>query len=167
MTDRDATEITHENIQAIYDHEEKERAKLSRAECLISDITEKFSSPWCIVIHLIIFATWIIVNLYTEWDPFPFVLLITVVSLESIFLTLMVLIVQRHQSRQADRRHALDLQINLLAEQESTAMLRLLDKMAAQLAIPEKDRKELKTFFDDTNPTDVLEQIVQVEEKKV
>ena len=55
------------------------------------------------------------------------------------------------------------MQINLLAEQESTALLRLMDKIAAKLGIPEEERREIQMLSDDTNPTDVLEQIVKVE----
>jgi len=54
--------------------------------------------------------------------PSPFSLL-TIVSLEAIFLSIWILISQNQMTRQADRREHLDLQINLLAEQESTATL--------------------------------------------
>ena len=59
-----------------------------------------------------------------------------IVSLEAIFITIGVLISQNRMARQADRRAHLDLQINLLAEQESTATLRLLGHIAERLGIP-------------------------------
>src|SRR4030095_17183992 len=74
--------------------------------------------------HLVWFASWIAIN--TGWvrrlrpfDPFPFNLLTTVVSLEAIFLSIWILISQNDMARQSDRRAHLDLQVNLLAEKES------------------------------------------------
>jgi uncharacterized membrane protein len=58
-----------------------------------------------------------------------------IVSLEAIFLSIWILISQNQMSRQADRHEHLDLQINLLAEQESTATLRLVARIAEHLSI--------------------------------
>ena len=77
-------------------------------------------------VHLIWFAGWIVINsgwarrFVRPFDPFPFNLLTMVVSLEAIFLSIWILISQNEMSRQADRRSHLGLQVNLLAEQEST-----------------------------------------------
>jgi len=60
------------------------------------------------------------------FDPYPFSLLNVFVSLEAIFLTSFVLMTQNRMTKQADRRAHLDLQVNLLAEQELTAILQML-----------------------------------------
>ena len=70
------------------------------------------------------------------FDPYPFGLLTMVVSLEAIFLTIMVLISQNRMTMQADRRAHLDLQVNLLAEQEATAMVRMLERITLHLGLP-------------------------------
>ena len=57
------------------------------------------------------------------------------VSLEAIFLTLFVLASQNRFSQQADKRAHLDLQIDLLAEQEMTIVLRLLEDVARKLEV--------------------------------
>ena len=54
------------------------------------------------------------------FDPYPFELLTVIVSLEGIFLALLMLMAQSRMSREADKRALLDLRINLLAEQESS-----------------------------------------------
>ena len=58
-------------------------------------------------------------------DPFPFTFLKLVVSLEAIFLFAYILINQKQDTRIAERRSRLDLQINLLTEQENTTMLKV------------------------------------------
>ena len=56
-------------------------------------------------------------------------------SLEAIFLALFVLASQNRLSRQADKRSHLDLQIDLLAEREMTAVLQLLHDIARHLDV--------------------------------
>ena len=67
------------------------------------------------------------------FDPFPFTLLTTVVSLEAIFLTLFVLASENRLTRETERRGQLDLQVNLLAEQEMTMVLRMLKEICEHL----------------------------------
>ena len=57
------------------------------------------------------------------------------VSLEAIFLALFVLASQNRLAHQADKRAHLDLQIDLLAEREMTAVLQLLQDIAAHLNV--------------------------------
>jgi uncharacterized membrane protein len=94
----------------------------------ITDLVSRLASGAAfIVIHVIWFASWIIVNSRPgAFDPFPYNLLTMAVSLEAIVLTGFVLRAQSRMTLQADRRADLDLQINILAEQELTAILRVL-----------------------------------------
>ncbi|MEO7795397.1 MAG: DUF1003 domain-containing protein, partial [Thermoanaerobaculia bacterium] len=110
----------------------------SRAERLGDWITAAFASGPVLAGHLVWFALWVLINLglapeIAPFDPFPFPLLTTMVSLEAIFLALFVLASQNRLSRQADKRAHLDLQVDLLAEREMTAVLQLLQDIAAHL----------------------------------
>ena len=96
------------------------------------------------IVHLVWFAGWIFVNAglvhaIEPFDPYPFSLLTMIVSLEAIFLSIWILISQNQMSRQADRREHLDLQVNLLAEQESTATLRIVGRIAEHLGVDVAD----------------------------
>ena len=110
-------------------------------------------------LHVVWFAGWIAWNtgLVASWrpvDPFPFSFLTLVVSLEAIFLTLFVLMSQNNLTRQSERRAHLDLQVNLLAEQESTRTVALLERIAQRLNIPlpsDSGEQELAA------PTDIRE----------
>ena len=88
---------------------------------------------WFIVIHLIWFAAWIYLNMRSHgraaFDPFPFALLTMIVSLESIFLSLFILMSQSRSGMQAEQRNHLDLQINLLAEDENTKIIQMLQEI--------------------------------------
>jgi uncharacterized membrane protein len=109
-----------------------------------------------VLLHVIWYAAWIVLNSgliagIEPFDPFPFPLLTTVVSLEAIFLTLFVLIAQNRLTKEADRRALLDLEINLLAEHESTASLSILKKISAHLGLMDADDQEEERLATRTN----------------
>lgn len=70
--------------------------------------------------HALFFAIWIIINIIIPdaWDPYPFIFLTLVVSLEAIFLATFVLINQNKDARRSEHRERLDLQVDQRAEVE-------------------------------------------------
>jgi uncharacterized membrane protein len=89
-----------------------------------------------IAVHAFWFLAWILWNTTRfAFDPYPYSLLNLVVALEAVFLTSVVLLTQNHMTRLADRRAHLDLQVNLLSEQELTAMLHMLHGLCARLGV--------------------------------
>ena len=81
------------------------------------------------------------------------------VSLEAIFLSLFILISQNRSSRQADARSHLDLQINLLAEQESTKMLQMLQSLCKYHHLAIADDVELENVIAPTEPAELLKEL--------
>ena len=59
-----------------------------------------------------------------------------------------------------------DLQINLLAEQENTKMLQVLEAIHEQLGIEEKEEQEVAALTQATEPGKVLEEIRRHVEKE-
>lgn len=132
--------ITEKNIEAIAEMEKASIRSRTLAERAAETVTRVAGSVVFIVVHVIWFVLWIIANVgwipgARPWDPFPFSFLTLVVSLEAIFLSLLVLMAQNRLTRDADKRAQLDLQINMLAEQESTATLQMLEKICKHLGI--------------------------------
>ena len=124
---------TKRNIETIC---ELEKASLARrsVSALIGDVIATHAGKmWFIVFHVAWFAIWIGLNLKgsgaSTFDPYPFSLLTMIVSLESIFLSLFILMSQNRSGLQADQRNHLDLQINLLAEDENTKILQMLQAL--------------------------------------
>jgi len=97
----------------------------------------------------------------TPFDPFPFSLLTSIVSLEAIFLTLFVLASQNRLTRETDKRAHLDLQVNLLAEQEMTVVLRMLKELCEHFNLTATARSEI--FRGLIRQTDVGELAERVE----
>ena len=152
------TSATEENIELVKSWEQSLLRKRTTAERLSDAITSVAASGPVLFIHLAGFAVWIVAN--ARWipglqpfDPFPFPLLTMAVSLEAIFLALFVLASQNRLTRQSDRRAQLDLQIDLLAEREMTAVLQLLQDIASHLRV--KTRLTPDQLQELLNKTDV------------
>ena len=58
-------------------------------------LTSAFGSISFVVVNVIFFTLW---TLFATFDPFPYTLLTTIVSLEAIFLSIIVLMSQQRQS---------------------------------------------------------------------
>ncbi|HVQ55784.1 MAG TPA: DUF1003 domain-containing protein, partial [Pyrinomonadaceae bacterium] len=87
-----------------------------------------------------------------------------VVSLEAIFLSIFILISQNNQTILSERRNHLDLQINILAEQENTKMLELLQLIADKVGIDSDDSKTA-ALLTPVEPVKVVEHIVAASEE--
>jgi uncharacterized membrane protein len=128
------------NVRAIANLEHEALHHRS-ATARISDVVCQFAgSGSFILLHAGWFTGWVLLNLgkvpgVEPFDPYPFTFLTMIVSLEAIFLSIFVLISQNRMAHQADRRAHLDLQINLLAEEENTTILRMLRALCQKQGI--------------------------------
>ena len=129
-----------ENVEAIKAWERSLAEARTRAERLADWIAATFASGPVLLAHVVWFALWVVVNTglipaVRPFDAFPFPFLTMTVSLEAIFLALFVLASQNRLARQSDKRAHLDLQIDLLAEREMTAVLQLLQDIATHMKV--------------------------------
>jgi uncharacterized membrane protein len=131
---------TQFNIAAIAQLEEEALNRRTPTERQSDAIVRFIGSMKFLTFHIILVAVWSTVNLglipnVKPFDPFPFGILALLVSSESVFLTIFVLISQNRMARQAERRAHLDLQVGMLAEQELTMMLQLLQKLCQHAGV--------------------------------
>jgi uncharacterized membrane protein len=128
------------NIRAIAELERAALHERTRLDRFTDAVTESAGSPAFIIVHAAWFTIWIGVNVARpSFDPYPYNLLTLAVSLEAIFLTSFVMMTQNRMTRQADRRAHLDLQVNLLAEQELTAILQMVTALCERTGVSARD----------------------------
>lgn len=155
-------DVTAHNVRSIVELEEAARASRTRSQRIARAIASFCGSMPFVCINAGLFAGWIIANTapgLLEADPFPFTFLTLVVSLEAIFLSAFILISQNEETRAADRRNALGLQIDLLSEQENTKMLRMLERIARKVGVQLEDDPALAALEQATRPEKLAEQI--------
>src|SRR5436853_58446 len=121
------TGVVQQNINALLEARKKYEKHKTTTDHIADAITKWSGSMSFVYLHIVLFAVWIVANVkwfgLTPFDPFPFGMLTTVVSLEAIFLSTFVLVSQNRQAALSDRRSDLDLQIDLLSEREVTRIL--------------------------------------------
>jgi uncharacterized membrane protein len=155
--------VVERNIDAIEEHRREAEAAKTFQDHIADRITLFSGSMAFVYIHVVIFAVWIVGNLgiagLPAFDPFPFGMLTTIVSLEAIFLSTFVLVSQNRQAQIAEHRSELDLQINLLTEYELTRVLILMDRIAEQMGINLDEKEELQELERDIEPAEVLQEL--------
>jgi uncharacterized membrane protein len=113
------------------------------------------STPFLIV-HALVFIAWIVWNIpgigVSEFDPYPYGMLTTIVSLEAIFLSIFVLMTQSRESRIGELREELTLQVNLRMEEEITKTLHLVAGLYARLGLKMADDPELRAMLEPLDP---------------
>jgi uncharacterized membrane protein len=160
----DVGDVTRENVQAMRKLEELAVARRNVADRIAEFVAHFCGSINFVWIHTALFALWIGWNSLPQlphFDPYPFTFLILCVSLEAIYLSAFILISQNYEMRISERRNQLDLQINLLAEQENTKMLQMLDRIARKLGVSHEDDPEVRVLEQATRPDKLADQIEQ------
>jgi uncharacterized membrane protein len=146
-----------ENIRVVARIQQQAAQRRTIAQRVSDHVSSFASRESTVVWHFAWFTIWIGANVrllpLQPFDPFPFSLLTTVVSLEAIFLTLFVLASQNRLTQEADRRAHLDLQVNLLSEQEMTLMLQMLKEICEHLGL--RDTIQSRKFIELIKRTDV------------
>ena len=158
----DLAGVVERNITALLARSQQEDADRRFQDRLADRVTGFTGSIRFVVLHLVLFGLWVLVNLgatpVQPWDP-SFVILATEASVEAIFLSTFVLISQNRMQAKADARAELDLQVSLLSEHEITRLLTLVQAVARRLDVDEADDPELAELARDVAPERVLEEI--------
>ena len=130
------------NIRSIARMEEDREEQKSGVDRFASAIGTFAGSKVSIVLHLLWFTSWLLINTnhlhsIRVFDPYPFSLLGLCVSVEAVLLSTFVLFKQTHMQHRADHLEQLNLQIDLLTEKEVTKSLQLLRAICIKLEISE------------------------------
>ena len=149
------------NVRAIAQLEHEAMAARTPADRASDAIARVAGSAASVTVHAASFAVWITLNVglvpaVPVFDPYPFSFLTLVVSLEAIFLSVFVLMSQNRAARLGDRRANLDLQIDLLAERELTAILHMLRALCEKQEVVLDDvGADVKDLLEETDVTEL------------
>ena len=135
----------------------KANEKRNLAEKFADWLTSYFGSITFLLLNAIWFGAWIFVNTghtsIEPFDKFPFGLLTMIVSLEAIFLAVIVLISQNREARIAELREEIDLQLNTITEEESAKILELLILLLEKQGIEVEYDAELRRLMTTSKQT--------------
>jgi uncharacterized membrane protein len=163
-----AANPTQYNIDTIAKLEHDALSRRTPTERVSDVITKVVGNVGFLLAQLILISGWSLANLHVvpglkPFDPFPFGALALVVSSESVFLTIFVLISQSRMARQSERRSHLDLQVGMLSEQELTTILQMLQKLCQHMGVNvDSSKQEVQSF---SKTTDVDKLATELEDK--
>jgi uncharacterized membrane protein len=157
--------VIRKNISSITELEKEFAQERSTLDRISDDITAFVGSVQFIIAHVVIFGAWVVLN--APWflggyafDPYPYIFLNFVLGVEAVFLGTFVLMSQNRQNRLDEQRAHLNLQIGLLAEQETTKTLQMLQRICEQLGIREVSQdKELKQMIETTHVEELAHEL--------
>ncbi len=141
-----------------------EKRKLS--ERIADALTLGFGSMAFLVLNVVWFVVWIVINVglipgIEPFDPFPFGFLTMVVSLEAIALAIIVLMSQNRAAKIADLREEVDLQVDMMAEQELTKLLQLVTMLAEKQGIDLRHDEELQEMVQPSDHSQIEQALEQ------
>ena len=158
---REAEEITERNVRTIAAIQKSADARRTFGEH-VADLFARGIGSWTfIIIQSVLLIAWVIANIIhvvKPWDPYPFILLNLALSFQAAYASPIIMMSQNRQARLDSERNHLALQISLLAEQEDTETLLLLQKICTKLDIPIGD-KASEALAERTDPNVLIEQI--------
>ncbi len=130
----------------------KADAKRTPMEKLADFMTRFFGSIGFLILNFAIFIFWILANAnlipgMPAFDPYPFNLLTTFVSLEAIILAIFVLISQNRTTKVDDLREETDLQLNLISEKEITKLMKMMALILKKSGVDLSEDPELREMM--------------------
>ena len=94
---------------------DKQKQELTSFEKFAIWLTNSFGTIWSLLFHVVWFGAWIIINLgltpIKPFDPFPFGFLTLVVSLEAIFLSIIILISENREEQASKQKEELSIEL--------------------------------------------------------
>jgi len=152
-----------ENIDKIIRVEEEALQSRSGGEAMIDAIGSFVGTMRFVAVQVAVCVGWMVWN--ARWlhvrafDPFPFPLLATIASVQSVLIAAFVLIKQNRLSAIVDRRDHLDLQVNLRTERQATQIIQMLDRLSIHLGLDHEhdaDGRELSRHVEIEHLVDEL-----------
>lgn len=160
--DQSINELTRRNVEVIAKMRKASESNRTFGEW-VADVVAATVGSWVfIIIQSMILVLWMAFNVVGwiyEWDPYPFILLNLVLSFQAAYASPIIMMSQNRQARLDERRNQLDLQINLLAEQENTEVLKLLRLLCEKSGICADGQISGKALEQATCPEEVVRQI--------
>jgi uncharacterized membrane protein len=167
---RSIEELTLRNVAIIAEMEKAAAQVRTRGDRVAERLAAWVGSWPFLITQTTILLAWMILNVsawINHWDPYPFILLNLALSFQSAYAAPILMISQNRQAKLSERRNHLDLQINMLAEQETTEILRLLRLLCERSDVPLHTNNYGRAFEEETSHADILRQIDGEIEKRV
>jgi uncharacterized membrane protein len=129
-----------EDIESVASIRARAQQRLGKHQRMMEVLTAALGKPRTVYLTLSIVVAWVALNGVAPklfgWhsiDPPPFFWLQGMIALSALLMTTLVLITANRQTRNAEERSHLDLQVNLLAEHKVAKLIGLVEELRRDL----------------------------------
>ena len=155
--------IVQRNIRAVAELAADQQKAKSIEDRVAMAVSRFAGSMNFVYVHALIFGLWTAANmgLFPGIQNFDHNLnaLNTIATLEAIFLATFVLIAQNRMTANEEVRNHLDVQVSLLAEHETTHILRLVTAIGEKMGISGVDDPEIMELLRNVEAQEIIDQI--------
>ena len=161
-----------QDVESVASIRARAEQRLNRHQRMMEILTAALGRPRTVYVTLLIVVGWVAFNLVTPrlwgWqriDPPPFFWLQGLVALSALLMTTLVLITANRQTRNAEERSHLDLQVNLLAEHKVAKLIALVEELRRDLPMV-RDRidREADAMQEAVDPNAMIEALAGASE---
>jgi uncharacterized membrane protein len=137
------------DVETIAAMEEDSLSQRTPAERISEWVLQRIGSLRFVAAHVAWIGVWIAANIWLvagiePFDPFPFGVLALMLGIEAVFIGIFVLISQNRMARDANRRAHLALQVAILAERETTEILRIVSDLERAKGAASRSKAHIK-----------------------
>lgn len=161
------SKVLQQNVKTIMDLRRRHEQSKTKTQKLVARVTNFAGGLRFVVVHAILFGSWIIWNSgllpVPIFDPAPFVGLALWATVECLFLSSFILMRQNEMSQVNERRAELDLQVSLLTESELTELVRIAEVMSQKLGVDSSQFQNLEEAKKEVTPEHVIHELEQEE----
>lgn len=155
--------IVQRNIRAVAELAADQQKAKSIEDRVAMAVSRFAGSMNFVYVHALIFGLWTAANmgLFPGIQNFDRNLnaLNTIATLEAIFLATFVLIAQNRMTANEEVRNHLDVQVSLLAEHETTHILRLVTAIGEKMGVAGVDDPEIRELLRNVEAQEIIDQI--------
>ena len=152
-----------QNIEIIGDYYKRAERSAGSLQRSLERFGDVIGRPVFFIAVLVFVALWVMLNEFgprigiAAFDPTPFTALQTIVSVAALLITTIVLIGQNRMAKLEQRRGQMELQVNILTEQKTTTLIRLLEELRRDLPmVRDRHDPDAATLQQRTDPTQIL-----------
>ena len=134
-----------QTIEAISELHRQHHRRATPSQQAVAQLTALVARPRFVGLLTIVFAAWIGVNGFVKLagyappDPPPFSYVQALTGVFGVYITLLILITQRHENRLTEAHAQLTLELAILNEQKSAKIIALLEELRRDLpALPNR-----------------------------
>lgn len=155
-----------QTIETIAEARRDHHRRATPSQRVVAQLTSLVGRPRFVGGLTVVFALWIGVNGFVKLsghappDPPPFSYIQAITGIMGVYITLLILITQRHENRLTEAHAQLTLELAILNEQKSAKIIALLEEMRRDLPnLPDRPDPEAEQLATPADPQAVLDAI--------